>query len=72
MARLVRAATDRNPPTLGGGGCQIYDMGVFRRAWIQSVTPDELAKLQKSKCKRILILGEDDWYGANAPSRLTV
>ena len=22
MARLVRAATDRNPPTLGGGGCQ--------------------------------------------------
>ena len=23
MARLVRAATDRNPPTLGGGGCQI-------------------------------------------------
>lgn len=21
MARLVRAATDRNPPTLGGGGC---------------------------------------------------
>ena len=50
----------------------IYDMGVFRRAWIQSVTPDELAKLQKSKCKLILILGEDDWYGANAPSRLTV
>lgn len=23
MARLVRAATDRNPPTLGGGGCQL-------------------------------------------------
>lgn len=23
MARLVRAATDRNPPTLGGGGCQV-------------------------------------------------
>ena len=22
MARLIRAATDRNPPTLGGGGCQ--------------------------------------------------
>ena len=22
MARLVRVATDRNPPTLGGGGCQ--------------------------------------------------
>lgn len=22
VARLVRAATDRNPPTLGGGGCQ--------------------------------------------------
>ena len=22
MARLVRAATDRNPPTSGGGGCQ--------------------------------------------------
>lgn len=22
MARLVRAATDRNPPSLGGGGCQ--------------------------------------------------
>ena len=49
----------------------IYDMGVFRRAWIQSVTPDELVKLQKSKCKRILLLGEDDWYGAKAPSRLT-
>ena len=23
MARLVRAATDRNPPTSGGGGCQV-------------------------------------------------
>ena len=23
MVRLVRAATDRNPPTSGGGGCQI-------------------------------------------------
>ena len=23
MARLIRAATDRNPPTLGGGGCQL-------------------------------------------------
>jgi hypothetical protein len=23
VARLVRAATDRNPPTLGGGGCQV-------------------------------------------------
>ncbi len=22
MAQLVRAATDRNPPTLGGRGCQ--------------------------------------------------
>ena len=22
MVRLVRAATDRNPPSLGGGGCQ--------------------------------------------------
>ena len=22
MVRLVRAATDRNPPTSGGGGCQ--------------------------------------------------
>ena len=49
----------------------VYDMGVFRRAWIQSVTPDELVKLQKSKYKRILLLGEDDWYGAKAPSRLT-
>lgn len=25
MARLVRAATDRNPPTSGGGGCQQKD-----------------------------------------------
>ena len=24
MVRLVRATTDRNPPTLGGGGCQAY------------------------------------------------
>lgn len=23
VARLVRAATNRNPPTLGGGGCQV-------------------------------------------------
>lgn len=23
VARLVRASTDRNPPTLGGGGCQV-------------------------------------------------
>ena len=28
MARLVRAATDRNPPTLGGGGCQESVSGV--------------------------------------------
>lgn len=26
MARLTRAATDRNPPTLGGGGCQAPGM----------------------------------------------
>ena len=33
MARLVRAATDRNPPTSGGGGCQLdvcRDVTVFR------------------------------------------
>ena len=30
MARLIRAATDRNPPTLGGGGCQKISDG---RLW---------------------------------------
>lgn len=24
MVRPFRAATDRNPPTLGGGGCQVH------------------------------------------------
>ena len=29
MVWLVRAATDRNPPSLGGGGCQ--DNGILAR-----------------------------------------
>ena len=29
MARLVRAATDRNPPTLGGGGCQKHNASLY-------------------------------------------
>ena len=45
-----------------------YDMGIFRRAWIQSVTLDELAKIQKFEFKRVLMLDESDWYGQNAPS----
>ena len=45
-----------------------YDMGVFRRAWIQSVTPNELEQLQKSDFRRIIILPEDDWYGESSPS----
>lgn len=48
----------------------IYDMGVFRRAWIQSVTPNEFAELQQSEFRRIIILGEDDWYGAETPPKL--
>lgn len=48
----------------------LYDMGAFRRAWIESVTPAELAKLQNSKFRRVIILSEDDWYGEKAPSVL--
>ena len=48
----------------------IYDMGVFRRAWIQSVTPNEFAELQQSEFRRIIILGEDDLYGAETPPKL--
>lgn len=44
-----------------------YDMGVFRRAWIQSVTPEELATLQKSKFRRVVVLPDDDWYGEKCP-----
>lgn len=46
----------------------VYDMGVFRRRWVQDVTPDELAKLQKMEFKRVLVLEKDDWYGVGAPS----
>ena len=34
MARLVRAATDRNPPTLGGGGCQNFSRNPHCFAYI--------------------------------------
>jgi len=44
-----------------------YDSGVFRRAWIQNVTREELAKLQESEFRRVIILGEDDWYGEKCP-----
>lgn len=44
-----------------------YDMGVFRRAWIQSVTPEELSQLQQDKFRRVIVLPEDDWYGEKAP-----
>lgn len=47
-----------------------YDMGKFRRAWIESVTPAELAKIQKSEFRRVLVLPASDWYGASAPSVL--
>ena len=47
-----------------------YDMGVFRRKWIQSVTSDELAKLQESNYRRVIILPENDWYGETLPSIL--
>jgi hypothetical protein len=47
-----------------------YEMGAFRRAWIQTVTPVELIHIQKSEFRRVLILDEDDWYGASAPSIL--
>lgn len=47
-----------------------YDMGAFRRRWIESVTPAELAKLQKSEFRRVIILSKDDWYGASAPAVL--
>lgn len=47
-----------------------YDMGVFRRRWVESVTPAELAKIQESPFRCVLILSEDDWYGAHAPSVL--
>lgn len=49
-------------------GIYHYDRGIFRRAWIQSVTPNELAKLQKSEFRRIIVLPEDDWYGESLPS----
>lgn len=45
-----------------------YDMGKFRRTWIESVTPAELAKIRKSEFRRVIVLPEDDWYGASAPS----
>lgn len=45
-----------------------YDMGAFHRSWIQSVTPAELAKIQKSTFRRVIVLPEDDWYGASAPA----
>jgi hypothetical protein len=47
-----------------------YEMGAFRRAWIQTVTQVELIHIQKSEFRRVLILDEDDWYGASAPSIL--
>ena len=45
----------------------VYNMGIFRRAWIQSVTLNELVKLQKSEFRRVLVLDENDWYGESAP-----
>ena len=40
MARLVRAATDRNPPTSGGGGCQPVDkVGVVSMAREDKLKP---------------------------------
>ena len=39
MVRLVRAAADRNPPTLGGGGCQIIPIttsATLRNEWTAS------------------------------------
>lgn len=45
-----------------------YDMGKFRRAWIEFVTPAELAKIQESEFRRVLVLPAGDWYGASAPS----
>lgn len=44
-----------------------YDMGNFRRAWIQSVTPEELAQLQQSEFRCVIVLPEGDWYGEKAP-----
>lgn len=44
-----------------------YDMGNFRRAWIQSVTPEELVQLQQSRFRRVIVLPEDDWYGEKSP-----
>ena len=45
-----------------------YDMGVFQRKYIQSITASELARLENSEFRRVLVLTEDDWYGQNAPS----
>lgn len=43
MVRLVRAATDRNPPSLGGGGCQPVGKGIIRsgqrRIGFQDIMP---------------------------------
>lgn len=47
-----------------------YDMGVFHRRWIQSVTLSELAELQKSEFRRVIVLDEGDWYGENCPMSL--
>lgn len=44
-----------------------YDMGNFRRAWIQSVTPEELVQLQQSQFRRVIVLPESDWYGEKSP-----
>lgn len=47
-----------------------YDMGVFRRRYIQSVTASELEMLKSSNSdfRRVLVLPEGDWYGTNAPA----
>lgn len=48
MARLVRAATDRNPPTLGGGGCQGYRYKVLAEMLNRITDADEVFLVHRS------------------------
>lgn len=42
MARLVRAATDRNPPTSGGGGCQTGENGEAKQVGFDFATTEQV------------------------------
>ena len=69
MARLIRAATDRNPPTLGGGGCQVLIIlykAVECRTWKTSYRGPLLICSSRGNCVDTNEYGDFIFYGGLA------